>query len=40
MNELAGVALRLAASLYETLLLAALALVVGFALLPVLMAAP
>ena len=40
MNELAGVARRLAASLYETLLLAALALVVGFALLPVLMAAP
>lgn len=40
MNKRAGVGRRLAASLYETLLLAALALVVGFALLPVLGAAP
>ena len=40
MSKRAGVARRLAASLYETLLLAALALVVGFALLPVLTAAP
>ena len=36
MNKRAGLARRLAASLYETLLLAALALVVEFALLPVL----
>jgi uncharacterized RDD family membrane protein YckC len=36
----AGVIRRLAASLYETLLLAALALVVGFALLPVLTTTP
>jgi uncharacterized RDD family membrane protein YckC len=35
-SERAGVIRRLAASLYETLLLAALALVMGFALLPVL----
>ncbi len=40
MSERAGVARRLAASLYETFLLAALALVVGFALLPVLTATP
>ena len=40
MSARAGVVRRLAASLYETLLLAALALVVGFALLPVLTAAP
>ncbi|TMH18729.1 MAG: RDD family protein [Betaproteobacteria bacterium] len=40
MSERAGVIRRLAASLYETLLLAALALVVGFALLPVLTAGP
>jgi uncharacterized RDD family membrane protein YckC len=39
-NERAGAVRRLAASLYESLLLAALALVVGFALLPVLSAAP
>jgi uncharacterized RDD family membrane protein YckC len=39
-SKRAGVARRLAASLYETLLLAALALVVGFALLPMLTAAP
>jgi uncharacterized RDD family membrane protein YckC len=39
-SERAGVIRRLAASLYETLLLAALALVVGFALLPALTAAP
>jgi hypothetical protein len=39
-SEPAGVVRRLAASLYETLLLAALALVVGFALLPVLTGAP
>jgi uncharacterized RDD family membrane protein YckC len=39
-SERAGVIRRLAASLYETLLLAALALVVEFALLPVLTAAP
>jgi uncharacterized RDD family membrane protein YckC len=36
----AGILRRLAASLYEALLLAALALVVGFALLPLLSAAP
>jgi len=36
----AGVARRLAATLYESLLLAALALVVGFAMLPVLNPAP
>ena len=40
MSERAGLARRLAASLYETLLLTALALAVGFALLPVLTAAP
>src|SRR2546421_76602 len=40
MSERADVIRRLAASLYETLLLAALALVVGFALLPVLTAGP
>ena len=40
MSERGGVIRRLAASLYETLLLAALALVVGFALLPVLTATP
>ena len=40
MSERAGVIRRLAASLYETLLLAALALVVGFALTPVLTAGP
>ena len=40
MSERGGVIRRLAASLYETLLLAALALVVGFALLPVLTASP
>jgi len=39
-SEGAGLARRLAASLYETLPLTALALAVGFALLPVLMAAP
>lgn len=39
-NERAGIVRRLAASLYESLLLAALALVVGFALLPVLSGAP
>jgi uncharacterized RDD family membrane protein YckC len=39
-SERGGVIRRLAASLYETLLLAALALVVGFALVPVLTAAP
>jgi uncharacterized RDD family membrane protein YckC len=39
-SERAGVIRRLAASLYEILLLAALALVVGFALLPALTAAP
>jgi uncharacterized RDD family membrane protein YckC len=39
-SERAGVIRRLAASLYETLLLAALALVIGFALLPVVTAAP
>jgi uncharacterized RDD family membrane protein YckC len=40
MSGRAGVIRRLAASLYETLLLAALALVVGFALLPLLTAEP
>ena len=40
MKERAGVVRRLAASLYESLLLAALALVVGFALLPVFGATP
>ncbi len=40
MKERAGVVRRLAASLYESLLLAALALVVGFGLLPVLSPAP
>ena len=40
MKEHAGVVRRLAASLYESLLLAALALAVGFALLPGLNAAP
>ena len=40
MSERAGVIRRLAASQYEILLLAALALVVAFALLPVLTAAP
>jgi uncharacterized RDD family membrane protein YckC len=39
-SERAGVIRRLAASLYEILLLATVALVVGFALLPVLTAAP
>jgi uncharacterized RDD family membrane protein YckC len=39
-KERAGVVRRLAASLYESVLLAALALVVGFALLPVLSGAP
>jgi uncharacterized RDD family membrane protein YckC len=36
MNKLAGAPRRLAATLYESLLLAALALIVGFALLPML----
>ena len=40
MKERAGVLRRLAASLYESLLLAALALLVGFALVPVLSGAP
>ena len=40
MKENAGVVRRLAASLYESLLLAALALLVGFALLPVVSAPP
>jgi uncharacterized RDD family membrane protein YckC len=39
-KERAGIVRRLAASLYESLLLAALALVVGFALVPVLSGAP
>jgi uncharacterized RDD family membrane protein YckC len=39
-KERAGLVRRLAASLYESLLLAALALALGFALLPVLSAAP